>query len=614
MHSNDIEDIKSIKVEAHKDEDLLEFVKEFINTVGSPLLTPSNDEIEDKFKELCSNYHVHPGKAQVSRVYRKHYSISNAYIRPPGYSILEINSIVKRWLIKRVSRSESGVLVVTIVTKPGENIKFSCPEKCAYCPTETNLAGKPTQPKSYISTEPAMLRALQSDFDIKGQIEDRLRSYLYTGNMEINDKKKKFEVILSGGTWDVMPSEYRNWVINQIYWTFNTYNQSQTREPLSIEEEIKINQSSLYGVIGLTIETRPDYITERTVKQYLKCGITRVQIGVQHYDNNILLKIKRGCTTKDTIKAIRLLKMVGLKVVVHLMPDLPDSSPELDKWMFDQALTNPDLQFDDIKIYPTAIVKSASDDLIIKSEINDWYENGTYKPYAENNINDLVDVCLHYKTKVQPWVRIERLVRDIPSKSIQAGYNKISNFRQILHNKMQLENLQCNCIRCREIKNKIELINDIKLVVRQYDASDGIEYFISYEAENYYWTFSWIWFCILFYLGLQKYYTVPKSKALFGFLRLRIDPTPGGNFVPEINHAGLIREVHVYGISTDVGSNNTLSSQHKGLGQKLVKTAEEIVKSHNLNKVAIIAGVGTREYYQNKCGYTLEGTYMTKYI
>jgi elongator complex protein 3 len=123
-----------------------------------------------------------------------------------------------------------------------------------------------------------------------------------------------------------------------------------------------------------------------------------------------------------------------------------------------------------------------------------------------------------------------------------------------------------------------------------------------------------MWFCILFYLGLQKYYTVSKSKALLGFLRLRIDPTPGGDFVPEINNAGLIREVHVYGISTDVGSNNTLSSQHKGLGQKLVKTAEEIVKSHNLNKVAIIAGVGTREYYQNKCGYNLEGTYMTKTI
>jgi histone acetyltransferase (RNA polymerase elongator complex component) len=50
-------------------------------------------------------------------------------------------------------------------------------------------------------------------------------------------------------------------------------------------------------------------------------------------------------------------------------------------------------------------------------------------------------------------------------------------------------------------------------------------------------------------------------------------------------------------------------SQHKGYGKLLVSTAEEIIKCNGLKKSSVIAGVGTREYYKNKCGYKLDGTY-----
>lgn len=567
-----------------------------------------NSNLDMEFKSLCRIYSIHPSKNELRSVYYKY------------YNNIKINDKLKRWFIKKSSRSESGVIVVTIVTKPGDNIKFSCPEKCAYCPTETNLNGMPTQPKSYISTEPAMLRALNSNFSIKGQISDRLISYINTGNIKNDTKKKKIEVILSGGTWDVMPKEYRDQVINELYWGFNTFGEIDSREIKSIEEEIKINETSIYGVIGLSIETRPDYITKSSIKEYLNYGITRVQIGVQHLDDNILKVIKRGCLTINTIKAIRLLKMVGLKVVIHIMPDLPTSSKEKDIIVFNKLINDPNLQFDDIKIYPTAVIKSSSDDLIVSSDINFWYEQGIYKPYAETNLNDLIEVCMYYKLRVKPWVRIERLIRDIPTKSITAGYNKVSNLRQVILDKMKKQNQKCNCIRCREVKNNNYKFNDIKLVVRKYNASEGIEYHISYETEKYYWTKSYIIFLLLYLwnllFGKIIYYSGNDElyEYCFGFLRLRIDPTPGDNFVPEINNCGIIRELHVYGISSEVGNNDKLSSQHKGLGKKLILTAENITRQHQLSKVAVIAGIGAREYYKNKCNYYLEGHYMIKQL
>jgi len=382
----------------------------------------------------------------------------------------------------------------------------------------------------------------------------------------------------------------------------------------------KMNQTSIFGVIGLTIETRPDYVTNKTLIEYLEYGITRVQLGGQSTHDDILLKIKRGCTVKNMIKTIRLLKGIGMKVVTHWMPDLPGSSPQKDLEMFNRLNTDPNLQSDDWKIYPCAVIKSTNNQLIINSEINQWYNDGSYIQYAETNIEDLINVLIKAKINVNPWLRIERLIRDFPSQSIESGYHKITNLRQLIKDKMCKENTFCKCIRCMEIKDRSDLINEGKIVVRKYEASQGIEYHISFEIEKYYWTFTYIIFCILYFFNKIFNKTIYYSgnnklySGLFGFLRLRIDPNPGLDIVSELKGCGLIREVHVYGISTSVGTYNNKSSQHKGIGQKLINIAEEIVKSNNLNKVAVIAGIGARDYYKNKCDYQLEKYYMIKKI
>ena len=414
---NDIEDSLDDKNSHNSQEssELEEFVSELVSI---------EDDIDRVSRDLKRKYQINPSKQEIHKMFREKFS--NRKISPK----------LRKWMIKKQVRSNSGVLVVTIVLAPN---KFSCKYDCAYCPQETDLSGNPTQPRSYLSNEPAMLRALESNFDIKGQFNSRINSYKITGNI-LDENSSKIEVIFSGGTWESYPIEYREQVIRELYWAANSV--ESERDSLTVEEEIRINETARYRIIGFTLETRPDNITKETIQQYRRWGVTRIQIGVQHYDNDILRKVNRKCYTKDTIRAIRLLKQAGLKVVVHLMPDLPGSSPEQDKWMFYQAIHNPDLQFDDIKIYPTAVVKTFDDKHIVKSKIYEMYQAGEFTPYSEKNLQDLIDVCIYYKTQINPWVRIQRLVRDIPSTDIAAGYNKISNLRQIIHTQMKEKNLR----------------------------------------------------------------------------------------------------------------------------------------------------------------------------
>jgi ELP3 family radical SAM enzyme/protein acetyltransferase len=591
-------------------ETLVLFVPEFIDQVNleKNQTKYSIDKICGKLKR---KYHIVPSKGDIREVYQ-------AYFRHK-----EISPIFRKWMIKKTARADSGVLVATITLSPH---KFSCKYDCFYCPQETDLKGVPTQPRSYLSTEPAMLRAIGTrtqkdtyDFDVKSQFQNRIQAYKFMGNIDKHaTQSKKMEVILSGGTWESYPIEYREQVILELYWAANTM--TLERPIKTLDEEIKENETAEYRIIGLTIETRPDNITKETICDYNKWNVTRVQIGVQHFDDKILKKINRKCYTVDTIRAIRLLKQAGFKVVIHLMPDLPGSSPEKDLHMLERTLTDPDLQFDDVKIYPTAICKSPDADRIVSSKIADWYSAGLYKPYAESDLNSLINILAYYKTKVQPWVRIQRIVRDIPGKSIESGYKKMSNLRQIIHNKMTKDNMKCLCIYCMEIGDK-ELENLTPyLVVREYKASEGTEYHISIEAHSMTRIQMALYLinrllAFLRWILTGKWYewsgNLETYTGLFGFCRLRIDPQPGGDFIPEIQGCGLIREVHVYGFSLGVG-NDSQGSQHRGFGQMLVKTAEQITLMNGLKKTAVIAGVGTREYYKNKCGYNLANTYMVK--
>jgi elongator complex protein 3 len=457
-------------------------------------------------------------------------------------------------LLSRKIRTQSGVAIVAVLTK-----SYPCPGKCLYCPTEKDM------PKSYLSNEPAVMRAITAKFDPYKQVRNRLRSLELNGH-----KTDKIELIIMGGTFSFLPKDYQRWFIGECFRACNDYNKvykvrksiksiKQLDDLLLIEQ--KKNEKTKHRIVGLTLETRPDYIDENEILNFRKLGCTRVELGVQSIFDDVLEINKRGHGVAETIKATRLLKDAGFKINYHVMPGLPGSTLKKDYKMFQQLFSNSNFQPDMLKIYPTVVIKN--------SALYNIWKNKGYKALTDKQFEKFI---LQVKNKIiPPYVRIQRLVRDVPSTSIVAGPT-LSNLRQMIVHKSN-----CQCIRCREVGADYKINEKIILDRIDYAASGGHEIFLQYVS--------------------------PDRKKLFALLRLRI---PGNK------EAGLIREVHTYGKMTEINKKDKRSPQHIGLGKKLMHAAEKIAKNeYKLRKIIVISGVGVRGYYR-KLGYKLQKTYMIK--
>ena len=447
---------------------------------------------------------------------------------------------------------------------------------------DTLIGVKGEQPRSYLSTEPAVLRANRNDFDAVLQIYDRSNALMNCGHIV-----DKIEILVLGGTWDNYPQLYQESFIRDIYYAGNTVDNS-VRDKLSLEEEIKIAETSKKRIIGLTLETRPEYLNPRQIRRMRRFNVTRVQIGVQHINDEVLDYIDRGCNLHQIIRGNDVWKKNGGKVDWHLMPDLPGSSKQRDLEMFEKIfgiknvlevdknylkyeLLHPELQADQLKIYPCSVVDW--------TKIKEWYENGSYKPYSENK-EDLIEVLAFIKKNVFPWIRINRIIRDIPTMNIIGG-NKDVNLHQKL---IDREDIVSDDIRTREVGRNPGDIEKAELFIREYNGVESTEYFISYES--------------------------PDKRILYGFLRLRINDNNKDIIYKELHNCTFIRELHVYGSIVDHLSKKG-NVQHMGFGKNMMKVAEDISRARGFNKVSVISGVGVRGYYASQ-GYKLVKDYMIK--
>ena len=351
----------------------------------------------------------------------------------------ERSPALEKALIKKSSKSESGVLVITVLTSPypsftdesGKRVtqRFSCEWDCYYCPNE------PDQPRSYLHDEPSVLRANQNSFDPVLQFTDRAATLAMNGH-----PIDKIELLVLGGTWSSYPTLYQEEFVRDLFYAANTFHEREKRPRRSLAEEQAANESATCKVIGLTLETRPDTITVAELRRFRRYGCTRVQLGVQHTDDGILKKINRGCTNADAERAIALLKDCCYKIDIHLMPNLPSATVDIDREMFHRALYDPALQVDQWKIYPCETVPWT----VIKR----WFEAGKYVPYAET---DLFELLLDVKAQVHPWIRLNRVIRDIPSQYILGGHNNPNMRQELIAEMMKRKGKKCSCIRCREV-------------------------------------------------------------------------------------------------------------------------------------------------------------------
>ncbi len=461
----------------------------------------------------------------------------------------------RRLLMVRPAKTASGVAVIAVMPKP-----YECPHgRCIYCPGGIEY----NTPLSYTGTEPATKAAQKFDFDPYRQVRNKMDQLQGRGH-----DTGKTEIVVVGGTFPFMPAAYQRQFAKSC---FDALNGSISE---SFDQAVHANETSANRCVGFTVETKPDYCKEPHIDLMLELGVTRVEIGVQSLQEDVYRRVNRGHTLEDVVQAFRIARESGYKIVAHMMPGLPGSSPERDiqdfKRLFEDDAFKPDM----LKIYPTLVLEGTG--------LHKMLAAGKYEAYLEN---ELVNVVAEAKKMVPPWVRIMRVQREIESKDIIAG-PKSGNLRQMVARKLHEDSHSCRCIRCREtgLLRRYPAENDVALKRQDYRASGGQEIFLSYEDKN--------------------------DETILGFLRLRKVVQPHRK---ELVGSAVVRELHVYGQAVGIGSTDTGNSyQHRGYGGKLLREAEAIARSElGVEKIAVISAVGTRQYYR-RMGYVQDGPYVSK--
>jgi len=443
-------------------------------------------------------------------------------------------NLLARLRLKPV-RSLSGVTVVTVLTKP-----YPCPGQCVFCPTDVRM------PKSYLPEEPGAQRAYQHQFDPYAQVRARLSALEAVGH-----PTDKIELLILGGTWSAYPRLYQTWFVKRLFDALNS------RDAPDLATAHRWNETARHRNVGLVVETRPDHITPKELRRLRDLGVTKVQIGVQSLDDRILALNKRGHTVADVRRAFALLRAAGFKIVAHWMPNLLGATLESDRQDFARLWQG--LAPDELKIYPTQLLPNA--------DLYAYWQRGEYRPYTTG---ELVDLLADLKATVPEYCRINRVVRDIPSTYVVEG-NRRTSLRQDVQAEMARRGTRCRCIRCREVRGQPVDPARLELVDYTYTTDFAEEHFLQF---------------------------VTPDDRLAGFLRLSLPlPQAPETGLDDLRDAAIVREVHVYGPALPVGDEQPGAAQHAGLGTRLLEHAAAIASGAGFSRLAVIAAVGTRQYY-----------------
>lgn len=463
-------------------------------------------------------------------------------------------------------RTASGIAVVAVMCKP-----HRCPHIamtgniCVYCPGGPDSDFEYST-QSYTGYEPTSMRAIRARYNPYLQTRHRVEQLKQLGH-----SVDKVEFIVMGGTFMSLADEYRDYFIRNLHDALSGHTSS------GVDEAVKYSEKSMTKCIGITIETRPDYCLRKHISDMLRYGCTRLEIGVQSVYEDVARDTNRGHTVKAVTESFQMAKDAGFKVVAHMMPDLPNVGWERDVEQFIEFFENPAFRADGLKIYPTLVIRGTG--------LYELWKTGRYKSYPPSGLIDLIARIL---ALVPPWTRVYRVQRDIPMPLVSSGVEH-GNLRELALARMKDLGTQCRDVRTREVGIQ-EIHNKVKpyeaeLIRRDYCANGGWETFLSYED--------------------------PEQDILIGLLRLR--KCSLDTFRPELRSGcSIVRELHVYGSVVPVHARDPTKFQHQGFGMLLMEEAERIAREeHGSSKIAVISGVGTRNYYR-KIGYELEGPYMSK--
>ncbi|MCG3141402.1 MAG: hypothetical protein HDKAJFGB_02683 [Anaerolineae bacterium] len=453
------------------------------------------------------------------------------------------------------TRTMSGVAPVAVLTGP-----YPCPADCIFCPDAKGM------PRSYLPDEPAVQRAVRVRFDPYKTTRARMDTLAAMGH-----PLDKIELLIIGATWSAYPKKYQEWYVRRCLDAMN-----EGAPAATLAEAQQRNETAAHRNVGMVIETRPDYIDMDEVRRLRWLGMTKIQLGAQSTDNRILELNRRDHTVEDTRRAVRLLRLAGFKLHLHWMPNLYGATPESDVRDYENLWNDLALRPDELKIYPCM--------LIAGTKLYEIWQAGKYQPYTDA---ELIETLAQAKRFTPPYCRINRVIRDIPAQYITASSTQ-SHLRVVVQQEMKKRGWQCQCIRCREVKNEKIEIEKLEIQNYKYETDATAEYFLQY---------------------------VTPSGKLAGFLRLSLphDNVPREEILEELRGCAVVRELHIYGPALELGANDAGRAQHSGLGRNLAAHAMQIARAAGFKRLAVISAIGTREYYR-KLGFELGELYMARSI
>jgi elongator complex protein 3 len=502
------------------------------------------------------------GGVDVQRAIR-HHPLPSGGLLPKSLLVITYQELVEsgEWLpeadfLTRIRmkpvRTLSGVTTVTVLTKP-----YPCPGKCIFCPDDERM------PKSYLPDEPGAMRGLQNEFDPFRQVFSRIVALENTGH-----PTDKIELLILGGTWSAYRRDYQE---NFILRCLEALNGAPSA---TLEEAQTRNETADHRLVGLVIETRPDEINPAELAWLRRLGVTKVQMGAQSLDDRILALNQRGHTAAETLRACGLLRAAGFKTVLHWMPNLLGATPDSDRLDF-ARIWQDGYAPDELKIYPCQ--------LLIDTGLHTHWQRGEYLPYTQE---ELVSLIADIKPTIPRYCRVNRIIRDIPSTHVVEG-NRRTSLRMDILAELKKRGQQCQCLRCREVREEQVRVAELTITDLTYPAANAEEHFLQF---------------------------VTPADSVAGYLRLSLPTamTPDlAAALPDLCGAALIREVHIYGQSLAVGKEMSGAAQHIGLGTRLLERAAEIARAAGYTRLAVIASVGTRLYYESR-GFARGSLYMVK--
>lgn len=458
-------------------------------------------------------------------------------------------------LRQKPTRTISGVAPVAVLTGP-----YPCPADCIFCPDAKGV------PRSYLPDEPAVQRAMRERFDPFKSVKVRMDTLASMGH-----PTDKIELLIIGATWSAYPKKYQEWYVRRCLDAMNGGDPAKTLQEAQLR-----NGTAAHRNVGMVIETRPDYVDMAEVRRLRWLGMTKIQLGAQSTDDEILKLNRRDHTIEDTRRAVRLLRLAGFKLHLHWMPNLYGATPEGDVHDYENLWTDTALRPDELKIYPCMLIEG--------TELYRLWQKGKYRPYTDE---ELVKTLAQAKRFTPPYCRINRVIRDIPAQYIAAGSTQ-SNLRVVVQSEMKRRGWQCQCIRCSEVRNERVDRATLEMQDYRYETDATTEHFLQYLTPN---------------------------GKLAGFLRLSLPhaDVPSDEILPELRGNAMVRELHIFGPAIELGTNDAGKAQHSGLGRRLAERAIEIAREAGFKRLAVISALGTREYYR-KLGFELEDLYMLKSI